>query len=148
MKNAQESIECLLDYCNFKIAGKRGDHFVYENNFMDLIVTVTKRKDYPEGTLQAMIKPLILASIVLDVNILKYAEKQNLNSSIIECLKKTHKKAKDNPMVLFNGVQKTHNVRSNSDAAKFILSKKLSFDVNKSVKYNTIALGNDVYFSL
>ncbi len=148
MKNAQESIENLLDYCNFKIAGKRGDHFVYENSFLDLVAIVTKKKDYADGTLQSMINPIILASIILDVDVIKFAEKQNLNNKVLAGLKKTHKKAKENLIVLFNGVQKTHNIRTNLDAARFILSKKQAFDVNKSVKYNKVALGNDIFFSL
>ncbi len=147
MKNAQESIESLLGYCNFKIAGKRGDHFVYENNSLDLVVIITKKKDYPEGTMQAMLKPIILASIILDVDVCKFAEKQNLNNAVIAGLKKTHKKAKESPMILFSGVQKTHNIRSNADAARFIIQKKgMNFD--RFNKYNSLALGNDVYFSL
>ena len=147
MKSAQDSIECLLDYCDFKIAGKKGDHFVYENSKLELVVILTKRKDYPEGTLQAMLKPLVLASIIKDVDICKFAEKQNVNSQVLSGLKKVHNKAKESPMILFSGVQNTFNIRSNIEAVNFIIKKKENFDFNKSVKFNKLYLGNDVYFT-
>lgn len=138
--NSEDSVKKLLSDLNFLISGKEGDHFNYTNYALGLNTTLIKRKDFCQGTLTSILLPISLASVIMDINMVDYCNKNNIDSMVKKTLFKILDKAKENPIMLFGAkTQKVLNIHSNQEALMYMNKLKEKHLTHPSSKFEKVS---------